>query len=123
MATAKAKASAPRPSATPPKGMKQIQGGYAATWDVEKLPVLQGSISEAPKTVTLTQGKKQVERRCVEVKTADGDRYTVWESAGLASLFSAVEEQTPCKVWISFRGYGVAKKGQNPPKLFDSAIG
>jgi len=103
--------------------MKAIQGGYAATWNVDELPVLQGTVSDAPKTVTLTQGKRQVERRCIEVKTADGDRFTVWESAALVPLFGALAEEAPCKVWIAFKGYGTAKKGQNPPKLFDSAIG
>lgn len=110
-------------SASPPKGMKPIQGGYAKTWNVDEMAVLQGKVEHEPKTVTLTQGKKQVERRCVEVKTDGGERYTVWESAALVPLFAALEEQAPCKVWIAFKGYGVAKKGQNAPKLFDSAIG
>jgi len=110
------------PSATAPKGMKTISGGYAATWNVDEVPTLDGKVADKPKTVTLTQGKKQVERRCIEVRTADGERYTVWESAGLVTLFEALDEGAPCRVWIHFKGYGTAKKGQNPPKLFDSAI-
>lgn len=120
MTTAKAKATASAPAGIP-KGMKPIEGGYAKTWNVDELPILEGMAS-APKTVTLTKGKKSDDRRCFELRTDDGERYTVWESAGLASLFEAVEEKAPCRVWISFRGYGTAKKGQNPPKLFDSAI-
>lgn len=124
MATRKAKAATTSNSAQVPKGMKVIQGGFAKTWNVDEMPVIQGSISEAPKTVTLNKGtKKEADRRCVEVKTSDGDRYTVWESAALVALFDNLAEEAPCKVWIAFKGYGTAKKGQNAPKLFDSAIG
>jgi hypothetical protein len=39
-------------------------------------------------------------------------------------LFGAIEEaKLPCAVWIQFKGFGIAKKGQNAPKLFESAIG
>lgn len=106
-----------------PKGMKPITGGYAKTWDVEEFDTIDGQAQE-PKTVKLKQGGKEVERRCVEVKnTSDGERYTVWESAALANLFDALAEQAPCRVYIRFTGYGKAKKGQNAPKLFESAIG
>jgi hypothetical protein len=110
-------------NSTAPKGMKMIEGGYAKSWNVEEFDTISGKVSEGPKTVQLTQGKKTVDRRCIEVKTDDGERYTVWESAALGALFAAIEEQAPCKVWIHFTGYGTAKKGQNPPKLFESAIG
>ncbi len=70
---------------------------------------------------TLIDGRLQQE---VSSRNAqDGERFTVWESAGLVNLFSAIEEKAPCTVWIHFRGFGTAKRGQNPPKLFDSAIG
>jgi hypothetical protein len=124
MATAKKKApAAPSNAAAVPKGMSMISGGYAATWDVEKQDTLEGAVADKPRAVELTQDKKKVERRCIEVKTSDGERFTVWESAGLVNLFSAIEEKAPCTVWIHFRGFGTAKRGQNPPKLFDSAIG
>jgi hypothetical protein len=110
-------------SASPPKDMTIIQGGYASTWNVEEMPILEGIVNDVPKTVTLTQGKKQQDRRCVEVRTDNGDRYTVWESAALGPLFEKLVEEIPCRVWISFKGFGKAKKGQNPPKLFDSATG
>ena len=125
MATAKASKNqaSTAPRAAIPKGMKVIEGGYAKSWDVEALPILTGKVEHAPKVVTLRQGKKEVERKCMEVRTDDGERYTVWESAGLIPLFENVTENAPCTVWISFRGYGTAKKGQNPPKLFDVAVG
>lgn len=126
MAKAKAetKAAATKSTSQPaPRGMKMIQGGYAKSWNVEEQDTIQGAVNDAPRVVQLTQGKKQVERRCIEVKTDSGDRFTVWESAALGSLFEAITEQAPCKVWIHFLGYGTAKKGQNPPKLFEAAIG
>ncbi len=116
-----AKASASKSAV--PKGMTQLAGGYAKTWNVEEKSTMHGAVSEAPRTVTLTQGKKTVDRRCIEVKDEDGERYTVWESAGLVNLFEALTEKAPCKVWIHFTGYGTAKKGQNAPKLFETAIG
>jgi hypothetical protein len=124
-AMATAKATARKSTANAPKGMRMLEGGYAKTWNVDELPVLEGEIGAAPKTVTLNQGtKKQADRQCVEVRTKDGDRYTVWESAALTALFERLGEKgaIPCKVWIAFKGYGVAKKGQNAPKLFDVAI-
>jgi hypothetical protein len=124
---AKAKAKENVGSSGPPKGMRTIEGGYAKSWDIEEMPVIDGRVESAIKTVTLTQkrnGKTEsVDRQCVEVKTSDGERYTVWESATLANLFSALEQAIPCSVWIKFTGYGKAKRGQNPPKLFESAIG
>lgn len=121
MASAKAIATK---SSGPPKGMKPLVGGFAKTWDVEEFDTLQGKVGAAPKSVTLNKGtKKETDRRCVEVTTEDGERYTLWESAGLVPLFDAMAEQAPCKIWVKFTGLGTAKKGQNPPKLFDAAIG
>lgn len=120
--SAKATKSA-KSSVSPPKGMNVIAGGYAASWDVEALPTLEGRVNDKPRTVVLTKGKKETPRQCIEVRTMEGERFTVWESAGLVQLFEALTEKAPCNVWIHFRGYGTAKKGQNPPKLFDAAIG
>lgn len=124
MATAKASKNQTNTAPQPPKGMKVIHGGYAKTWNVDEMPVLEGKVSEGPKTVTLNKGtKKEADRRCVEVTTDDGSRYTLWESAGLAGLFEKLAEaELPVKVWVAFRGLGTAKKGQNAPKLFDAAI-
>lgn len=120
---AKASAVRKQPSNVP-KGMRVLEGGYANTWNVEEVPTLDGEVTAAPKVVTLTKGKKTTDRQCIEVRTKDGDRYTVWESAGLTPLFERLNEKDaiPCRVWIAFKGYGTAKKGQNAPKLFDVAI-
>lgn len=120
-AKAKAKATASslaRSSGDIPKGMKAINASFAPTWNPEQRKELTGTFSE-PKSVELKQGKKTVERRCVEFMTHDGERYTIWESAGLKVMFDDVEPGT--EVYIRFDGYGQAKPGQNPPKLFTVA--
>lgn len=120
---AKAKATARKlaksTSGNVPKGMKALSGSFAPSWDPEKVPTLEGSFG-AIKTVPLKQGSKTVDRRCVEFTANDGERYTVWESAGLKTMFEEVEPGTG--VYIHFDGYGEAKKGQNAPKLFTVGV-
>jgi hypothetical protein len=121
---AKAKASA---TSNPkvPKGMRVLEGGYAKTWNQDEMPELSGEVREVPKTVTLNKGtRKESDRQCVEVHTAEG-RFTLWESAALGALFErlSVAKDLPLKIWVAFKGLGTAKKGQNAPKLFDVAIG
>ena len=102
-----------------PKGMKALSGSFAPTWQPEKVgDELRGTMGE-PKTVTLQQGKKQVERRCVEIDTGN-EKFTVWESAGLKVMFDEVEPDSD--VYIRFDGLGVAKRGQNAPKRFTVAV-
>ena len=123
---ANAKASQARKSSGPPKGMKTLEGGFAKTWNVDELPELTGTVKNVPKLVKLNAGtKKETDRQCVEVLASDGERYTLWESAALATLFERLsdEKELPMKIWVAFKGYGTAKKGQNAPKLFDVAIG
>jgi len=124
---AKAKASAPpaRTASAVPKGMRVLEGGYAKTWNVDEKPILQGEVRDVPKEVTLNAGtKKETKRNCVEVHDGN-ERYTLWESATLKALFErlSVEKDLPLKIWVEFTGYGVAKRGQNAPKLFNVAVG
>jgi len=109
-----------------PRGMRLLEGGYAKTWNVDELPELSGTVSNPPKSVTLNAGtKKETVRECVEVRTEDGERYTLWHSAALTPLFERLGEITdkkPLRIWVAFKGLGVAKKGQNAPKLFDVAV-
>ena len=120
---AKAKATAKNASAQPPKGMTLIAGGYANSWDVDTLSTMEGTVNDPPRVVQITQGGKLQDRKCVEVKTDSGERFTVWESAALVNFFEVLAEKAPCRVWIHFLGYGKAKKGQNAPKLFEAAVG
>lgn len=125
---AKAKARSNRNSNSAPqvpRGMRVLEGGYAQQWDVDAMAVLEGEVRSVPKSVTLNKGtKKEAERLCVEVHAKDGGRYTLWESAALTNLFErlGVEKDLPLQIWVAYRGLGVAKKGQNAPKLFDVAI-
>lgn len=119
MAKAKVKAKAkPRVSGNGlPAGFTRVEG-FAQAWDVEIMPVLQGAWGKE-RTIQVKRGKKMEEARVCDVEVADGKRYTVWNSAGLTSLFDTAEEGT--EVYIAFEGLGIAKKGQNAPKLYTVA--
>ncbi len=124
MANSKAKAKATasslaRSSGNVPKGMKAINSSFAPTWDPEARKELTGTFGPI-KEVPLKQGNKTVDRRCVEFTTHDGERFTIWESAGLKVMFDDVKPGT--EVYIRFDGYGQAKKGQNAPKLFTVGV-
>lgn len=122
---AKKSASVSRIAPQVPKGMRILEGGFAKQWDVDAMPVLHGVVANVPKEVTLNKGtKKEKTTQCVEVRTKEGERYSLWHSAALTPLFERLneEKELPLTVWIAYRGLGVAKKGQNPPKLFDVAV-
>lgn len=129
MAQAKKSAKAKTATALPqgegiPEGMKQIGGGYAATWAPEIGDSLHGRTTSPVKTVEMTIGRKKQERRCVEITDDEtGNRATVWESAALGDLFDTlVDSGEGTEVYIRFDGLGKARKaGQNPPKLYTVA--
>jgi hypothetical protein len=100
-----------------PAGFKKVEG-FALPWDLDEMPVLQGTWGKV-RTITVKRGKKMEEQRVCDVETADGKRYNVWESALLRPLFDDADEGTD--VYIAFEGYGKAKAGQNAPKLFTVA--
>lgn len=113
MAKAKAK---PKANGLP-AGFKRVEG-FAQTWDVEAMPVLQGTWGKV-RTIEVKRGKKMESARVCDVETEDGKRYTVWDSAGLRALFDTADEDT--EVYIEYQGLGIAKKGQNAPKLYTVA--
>lgn len=113
------------PAADIPAGFEQIGSGYAPTWKPEEGQALQGKITGAVKTVELKQGRKTVDRRAMEVTEDNtGSRFTVWESAALGEFFDEADKRGEgASVFIRFDRYGEAKKaGQNPPKLFTTAM-
>jgi hypothetical protein len=119
-----ASASLPQ-SAAIPAGMKQMGGGYAATWSPEELgDSLHGVVSEIPKELTLNKGtKKENTTRVMEVTNMEGVRYALWESVVLSPLFDEVEQRGEgVEVFIQYDGLGKKKTGQNPPKLFTVAM-
>lgn len=107
-----------------PEGMKEIGGGYAPTWKPENPgDTVSGPVVGSVREVELTIGRKKQTRRCMEVESAKGVTVTVWESATLGELFDEVAERGEgVTVYIRFEGFGKKKSGQNPPKLFKTAI-
>lgn len=115
-------------SADIPAGMKQMGGGYAATWTpVEVGDAIHGVVSDVVKELVLNKGtKKENKTRTMEVTDMEGERFSVWESAVLISLFDAVvelgEDGIGTEIYIRFDGLGKKKPGQSPPKLFTCAM-
>ena len=128
MAQAKAKANKKNnslPSAGDiPAGMKQLGGGYAASWSPNEGDSIHGKTTGEVKTVSIKRGRKTQESRCVEITDdATGERHTVWEAAALVDLFDALTEAGEgTEVFIRFDGLGKAKAGQNPPKRYTVAV-
>ena len=125
MAKAKAKAKAKRAprgasngnQSAVPAGFQRVEG-FGLQWDLDDMPVLQGTWGKV-RTITVKRGQKMEEQRVCDVETEDGKRYTVWESAMLSPLFNDCESGDD--VYIAFEGFGKAKTGQNAPKLFTVA--
>lgn len=128
-----AKAKALPQSKDIPQGMKQMGGGYAPTWKPENEgDTIHGVVTEGIKVVEFTNKRKVkgklveevTERRVIEVTQNDsGERFAVWESAALVSLFDEIEEKgAGHEVYIRYDGLGKKKPGQNAPKLFTVAM-
>jgi len=128
MAKAKAKASKGKKASnkvpTLPSGYKVI--GRAPNWDVEKHPVIEGVRGET-REVEFTQpkkkGQKKAEVRIARTTVVTDETLgpvTVWESSMLGDFFDNTEDGD--QVRLEFLGYGTAKSGQNPPKLFSCAV-
>jgi len=116
MARAKAKPASKKANGLP-AGFSRVEG-FAQTWDVEEMPVLQGTWGKV-RSIQVKRGKKMEDARVCDVETDEGKRYTVWDSAGLRALFDTADEGT--EVYIAYEGLGTAKKGQNAPKLYTVA--
>ena len=124
--SAAASASSLPQSSNIPKGMKQMGGGYAPTWKPEDIgESIHGTVTSEVKMVPMKIGRKQVERRVMELTAINGsgDRWAVWESAALGELFDTITERGEgVEVFLQYDGLGRKKAGQNPPKLFTVAI-
>jgi hypothetical protein len=126
MAKAKANTSASLPEATPvPEGFRQISQERGILWDHEDMPVMMGTVKGPIQTVTVQTPQGPQDRRlflCEEKETEEV--YAIWESATLTPLFTELEslDDIHVSVFIRFDGYGQKKPGQNPPKLFTTAV-
>ena len=103
-----------------PKGFTPI-AGRGQSWPNENTKpgdMIQGTIVEYDE-VTVGTGKKKRDVQIAKIETPKGHVYTVWESAGNGALF---EYEVETEVAIIFDGYGKAKGGNNPPKLFRMGV-
>ena len=112
-----------------PKGMKQLGGSYAKTWEPEIGESLHGVVTGGVRSVEMPKrGRMPAStRRVIEVTNhADQRRVAIWESAALGELFDSLndldENGKGQEVFIQFDGLGKKKAGQNPPKLFTVAL-
>jgi len=109
-----------------PEGFRTLGGGYGETWNPEPGDVLTGIVTAQVREVEVKRGRKIVNTRAMEVTDADGKRHTVWDCATLTPLMDEVQgmgaDAVGVAVWMKFDGLGAKKPGQNPPKLFQSAI-
>lgn len=113
-ATAKAKAKAKaKVTASLPEGYKALERHPA--WDFDKNPKITG---ERGKTFAKT-GKFGKQRYCT-VNDETLGLVTVWESGMLSDFFDQTSEGD--NVCIEFLGYGEAKQGQKPPRLFSVGV-
>jgi hypothetical protein len=118
MAKAKAKAKSKGKVHTLPSGYKVI--GRAPNWDPEKHPVLEGERG-ATQEVTFDKGtKKERTQRLTIVQDETLGAVTLWESSTLRDFFDQTNDGD--NIRVEFLGFGDAKKGQNPPKLFSVGV-
>jgi len=104
-----------------PKGFTSI-GGFGKSWpndDTKKGQAICGVVLEYDSIiVTRKRGKKNVKETVqnMRLETDNGEVFTIWESAGLKTLFE--EDYTDLEVWLRYDGLGKKKSGQNPPRLY-----
>lgn len=102
-----------------PEGYRQLNAGFAPTWEPEEGDIVEGQVT-AIRQVEMRRGRKVIETRAMEVEQEDGERVTIWEAALLSELFDTAEVGS--QVFVMYQGLGNAKPGQNPPKMFLSGI-
>ena len=101
-----------------PKGFTAI-GGFGKTFpgeDTKPGEAIQGVITDYHENIKTQHGVTAN----LKLEAADGEVYTVWQSAALAVLFD--EDYTDVEVFIRFDGLGKKKGKKNPPKLFTLAV-
>ncbi len=69
-----------------PEGFEAIEGSFAPSWDFDEMPVIQGEVTRL-EYVETGVGRDRRTVRVMDIKTPSGERFAVWESAGLRPLF------------------------------------
>lgn len=124
MAKAKAKAKVSKKAGKKAKRAGSLPEGYkvigrAASWDLEKYPVIEG-VRGVTSDIVMPKKKGEKKARTVRNFVLQDDTIgavTVWESSMLRDAFDQSEDGDTLR--IEFLGYGDAKKGQNAAKLFN----
>jgi len=101
-----------------PKGFTAI-GGFGKTWpddDTKVGEAIQGVVTDYHENIKTQHGTTAN----LKLEAANGEVYTVWQSAALAALFD--EDYTDVEVWLRFDGMGKKKGKKNAPKLFTLAV-
>lgn len=87
-------------------------------WDFEAHPVLEGEVLGI-RTVDVGTGRNKRESQVMNIRTKQGEVFSVWESASLAEFFKAAEEGMECAV--AFTGYQDIGRPQ-PMKMFSAGL-
>lgn len=108
---------------TLPRGYKSIvaDGDYGSAWDFEAEPELQGTLNAIRGPFTVGKGKDKREKRVAEIEKEDGTKVSVWESAGLKSLFESDDVEEGTEVFIRYEGEKDVGRPQ-PMRVFTVAI-
>ena len=117
MAARKTKATKGSGVASLPKGFEAI-GGFGKTWPDENTKpgeAIQGVVTEYHEKIKTVHGLTDN----LKLETEDGEVFTVWNSAGLRSLFE--DDYVDVAVFIRYDGMGKKQKGKNAPRLYTVA--
>ena len=105
-----------------PKGYTTIGGfGKSLPNDDTKVGEALGGIVSGYDEIVVTREGKKVKVQNLKLETKEGTVYTVWESAGLTSLFGD-DDYTECEIWIRYDGLSAQKRGRNPARLYTLAF-
>jgi hypothetical protein len=121
MAKAKAKVIKRAAPSKVPAGYRVI--GRAASWDMEKNPVIEG-VRGKIKEVTFND-KETGEERTINTMIVQDEELgavVVWESGMLRDFFDQTEEGDTVRIEYLGTEKKAAKKGHNPAKLFNCLV-
>lgn len=117
----KGKKAAPAKAASKlPKGFTAI-GGLSSSWPNDTTKpgeVIVGTIVSFDEK-KVQRGKRKEKVKLLELETTEGKKLTLWQSAGLSPLFDL---PAGTRVRLEYLGMGVAKPGQNAPRLYALAV-
>lgn len=87
-------------------------------WDFETHPVLEGEVLGI-RTVGVGTGRNKRESQVMNIRTKQGEVFSLWESASLEEFFKTAEAGMECAV--AFSGYQDIGRPQ-PMKMFSAGL-